>query len=44
MYVSSDALGYMDSPLAPTAAPFGVGAPDAGYEFQPLLGPVSGQV
>lgn len=44
MYVSRDALGYMDSALAPVGAPFGVGAPDAGYGFQPLLGPVAGQV
>ena len=44
MYVSRDALRYMDSALAPTAAPFGVGAPDASYGFQPLLGPLAGQV
>ena len=44
VYVSSDALGYMDSALAPAGAPFGVGAPDARYGFQPLLGPYPEQV
>ncbi|CAL5221227.1 g3379 [Coccomyxa viridis] len=39
VYVSRDALGYMNSALAPTGAPFGVGAPDTPSGFLPLLGP-----
>ena len=44
VYVSRDALGYMNSALAPTGAPFGVGAPDTPSGFLPLLGPYPEQV
>ena len=40
IYVSHNtAEDYMNTALTPDMAPSGVGAPDARYGFQPLLGP-----
>ena len=45
VYVTYDAVpAQTEAALAPGVAPFGVGAPEARYDFAPLGGPLAQQV